>query len=123
MTRMPLVDVRRGRPRKFSRPARTVTLTLPEDVIARLSAVEKQPSLTNRELDVLAQLCLGRSNRDIARALELTEKTAAFYVSNVLAKLSAKTRSEAVGVAHRRGLVSFPRRETGTGRGNDEGGA
>jgi hypothetical protein len=40
MTQMPLLDVRRGRPRKFSRPARTVTLTLPEDVIARLSAVD-----------------------------------------------------------------------------------
>jgi len=37
---MPILDVRRGRPRKFSRPARTVTLTLPEDVIARLAAVD-----------------------------------------------------------------------------------
>jgi len=38
---MPILDVRRGRPRKFSRPARTVTLTLPDDVIERLSAVDK----------------------------------------------------------------------------------
>ncbi len=38
--KMPLLDVKRGRPRKVSRPARTVTLTLPEDVIARLSAVD-----------------------------------------------------------------------------------
>ena len=35
---MGILDVRRGRPRKFSRPARTVTLTLPDDVIERLSA-------------------------------------------------------------------------------------
>jgi hypothetical protein len=37
---MAILDVRRGRPRKFSRPARTVTLTLPDDVIARLSAID-----------------------------------------------------------------------------------
>jgi len=37
---MPILDVRRGRPRKFSRPARTVTLTLPDDVIDRLTALD-----------------------------------------------------------------------------------
>lgn len=37
---MPILAVRRGRPRKFSRPARTVTLTLPDDVIERLSALD-----------------------------------------------------------------------------------
>ena len=37
---MTILDVRRGRPRKFSRPARTVTLTLPDDVIARLSGLD-----------------------------------------------------------------------------------
>jgi hypothetical protein len=37
---MTILDVRRGRPRKFSRPARTVTLTLPDDVIARLNGLD-----------------------------------------------------------------------------------
>lgn len=37
---MATIDVRRGRPRKFSRPARTVTLTLPHDVIDRLQQVD-----------------------------------------------------------------------------------
>ena len=37
---MAILDVRRGRPRKFSRPARTVTLTLPDDIIERLSALD-----------------------------------------------------------------------------------
>ena len=35
-----MIDVRRGRPRKFSRPARTVTLTLPEDVLEQLAGVD-----------------------------------------------------------------------------------
>jgi len=38
---MSILYVRRGRPRKFSRPARTVTLTLPDDVIDRLSAIDQ----------------------------------------------------------------------------------
>jgi hypothetical protein len=37
---MATIDVRRGRPRKFSRPARTVTLTLPDDVIERLQQID-----------------------------------------------------------------------------------
>lgn len=37
---MATIDVRRGRPRKFSRPARTVTLTLPDDVIEHLQQVD-----------------------------------------------------------------------------------
>lgn len=37
---MSILPVRRGRPHKFSRPARTVTLTLPDDVIERLTAVD-----------------------------------------------------------------------------------
>jgi hypothetical protein len=41
---MKIVPMRRGRPRKFGRPARAVTLTLPEDVIAALSAVDRNLS-------------------------------------------------------------------------------
>ena len=37
---MPIIDVRRGRPRKFSRPARTVTMRLPEDVIEALGRLD-----------------------------------------------------------------------------------
>ena len=37
---MSIIDVRRGRPRKFSRPARTVTVTLPDDVLERLARVD-----------------------------------------------------------------------------------
>jgi len=37
---MPRLKLRRGRPRKFGRPARPVTVTLPDDVIARLTAVD-----------------------------------------------------------------------------------
>lgn len=64
-----------------------------------------KPNLTQRELDVLEQLAQGRSNKDIARRLEITEGTAKTPVKAILTKLDAISRTEAVTVAHRRGLV------------------
>lgn len=64
-----------------------------------------KPNLTQRELDVLEQLAQGRSNKDIARRLEITEGTAKTHVKAILTKLDAISRTEAVTVAHRRGLV------------------
>jgi DNA-binding NarL/FixJ family response regulator len=64
-----------------------------------------KPSLTQRELDVLTQLAQGRSNKDIARRLDITEGTAKTHVKAILTKLDAISRTEAVAVAHRRGLV------------------
>jgi two-component system, NarL family, response regulator len=64
-----------------------------------------KPSLTQRELDVLQLVAQGRSNKDIARRLEITEGTAKTHVKSILAKLDAISRTEAVTVAHRRGLI------------------
>ncbi|MGA3158918.1 MAG: response regulator transcription factor [Steroidobacteraceae bacterium] len=64
-----------------------------------------KPSLTQRELDVLQLVAEGRSNKDIARRLEITEGTAKTHVKGILTKLDAISRTEAVAVAHRRGLV------------------
>jgi two-component system, NarL family, response regulator len=64
-----------------------------------------KPSLTQRELEVLQLLAEGRSNKDIARRLDITEGTAKTHVKGILTKLDAISRTEAVTVAHRRGLV------------------
>jgi len=64
-----------------------------------------RPTLTPRELDVLRQLAQGRSNKDIARRLSITEGTAKGHVKSILTKLDAMSRTEAVAVAHKRGLV------------------
>jgi len=64
-----------------------------------------RPSLTQRELDVLQQLAEGRSNKDIGRRLQITEGTAKTHVKAILTKLDAISRTEAVAVAHKRGLV------------------
>jgi DNA-binding CsgD family transcriptional regulator len=61
--------------------------------------------LTARELEVLRLVALGRTNRQIATELFITEKTAGLHVSNILSKLGAANRSEAAAVAHRLALV------------------
>jgi two-component system, NarL family, response regulator len=54
---------------------------------------------------VLQLVAEGRSNKDIARRLEITEGTAKTHVKAILAKLDAISRTEAVAVAHKRGLI------------------
>jgi len=64
-----------------------------------------KPNLTKREVDVIQLLSQGRSNKDIARRLSITEGTAKTHVKSILLKLDAISRTEAVAVAHKRGLV------------------
>jgi DNA-binding CsgD family transcriptional regulator/tetratricopeptide (TPR) repeat protein len=67
--------------------------------------------LTPREQEVLRHLVEGRTNRQIARALFISEKTASVHVSNIMGKLGAANRSEAAAIAHRLRLLE-PRTET-----------
>jgi DNA-binding CsgD family transcriptional regulator len=61
--------------------------------------------LTPREAEVLGLLAQGRTNRQIGAALYISEKTASVHVSNILAKLGAGSRTEAVAVAAAKGLL------------------
>jgi len=63
--------------------------------------------LTPREAEVLAELAEGRSNKEIARALGISERTAKFHVESILAKLGADGRAEAIVLAARLGLVTL----------------
>jgi NarL family two-component system response regulator LiaR len=61
--------------------------------------------LTPRERDVLAALAQGRSNRDIARVLRISEETVKSHVSSVLGKLGLADRTQAAVYALRHGVV------------------
>jgi DNA-binding CsgD family transcriptional regulator len=63
------------------------------------------PALTPREAETLQLVAFGLSNKEIAARLGITERTAAFHVGNVLAKLGADGRVEAVRIAQACGLL------------------
>ena len=62
-------------------------------------------TLTAREAEVLGLVADGRSNGEIGRALFISTKTASVHVSNILAKLGAASRGEAVALARTAGLL------------------
>ncbi|MGY2127212.1 helix-turn-helix transcriptional regulator [Blastococcus sp. SYSU DS0617] len=74
--------------------------------VAGLRAVEVGSVLTPRETEVLRLLAAGRTNRQIGSELFISEKTASVHVSNILAKLGASGRTEAVAIAASRGLLA-----------------
>lgn len=61
--------------------------------------------LTQREVEVLHHLTTGLSNKAIAHALQISEHTAKFHISAILAKLGASSRTEAVAIGIRAGLI------------------
>jgi DNA-binding NarL/FixJ family response regulator len=62
--------------------------------------------LTNREQAVFAQLAAGRSNREIAADLHLSEGTVKVHVGRILAKLDLRDRVQAVVLAYESGLIT-----------------
>jgi two-component system NarL family response regulator len=64
-------------------------------------------TLTARELMVLRLVASGLSNRDIAAALSITERTVKFHVTAILNRLGADNRTQAVALAVRRGILNM----------------
>ncbi|GAA1719215.1 response regulator [Streptomyces yatensis] len=100
-------------PEALARAIRSVhsghVLLQPEVALALLSQEEgggqgRGGSLTEREREVLALIADGRSNREIARALVLSEKTVKTHVSNILMKLDLADRTQAALWAVRHGI-------------------
>jgi DNA-binding CsgD family transcriptional regulator len=67
--------------------------------------VDPSAVFTPRETEVLALMAKGRTNKQIGGALYISEKTASVHVSNLVAKLGASGRTEAVAIAAQRGLL------------------
>jgi DNA-binding NarL/FixJ family response regulator len=75
--------------------------------LSNKNRVAKSPTdeLTKRELEVLLEIAKGKSNKEIASALYITEKTVKTHVSNVLAKLDLQDRTQAALFAVKNGLI------------------
>jgi DNA-binding CsgD family transcriptional regulator/tetratricopeptide (TPR) repeat protein len=72
----------------------------------RQSTKENPAGLTNRQVEVLALIAHGLSNAEIGERLFISPKTVDHHVSAILAKLDARTRTEAVSVALQSGLIN-----------------
>jgi DNA-binding NarL/FixJ family response regulator len=66
----------------------------------------KKSGLTQRELEVLVKMAQGLSNQEIATELFLSESTIKTHVSNILFKLDARRRTQAIQVAKQRRIVA-----------------
>jgi DNA-binding NarL/FixJ family response regulator len=76
-------------------------------LVRRISALREQATLTRREQEVLYSLAQGLRNREIADRLHITERTVKNHVTNIIAKLGVKSRTEAVSQALKEGLVKL----------------
>lgn len=72
---------------------------------AKLAERVTQVQLTPRELAALRSLADGRSNKEIAAALDISERTVKTHLAHLFEKLGVTSRTEAIRVASRRGLV------------------
>lgn len=78
---------------------------VPPEVAACLVNRDNFEALSPRETELLQVIAEGKSNREIANELFITEGTVKFHINRILTKLGASNRSEAVSIALRRGLV------------------
>jgi len=78
--------------------------SLSHAAVLSTAPVQTEP-LTPRELQVLNLVAQGLPNKGIARQLGISENTAKFHVASLCGKLGASSRTEAVTIAARRGLI------------------
>ncbi|MBV8896596.1 MAG: response regulator transcription factor [Acidobacteriaceae bacterium] len=81
---------------------------IPAPVAERLAGRMGGPGLTSRELDVLKAIVAGRSNKEIAQDLVISEATVKTHINNILSKLGVADRTQATTTALQRGIVQLP---------------
>ncbi|EDX87672.1 Sigma-70, region 4 family [Synechococcus sp. PCC 7335] len=91
----------------ISHPSITETLFSQSDTAFSLAEPYLIDPLTTREVQVLNQLADGLSNKAIAQVLTISENTVKFHISAILAKLDVSSRTEAVSVGIKAGLVKL----------------
>jgi two-component system, NarL family, response regulator len=75
------------------------------NIAAKLAESIARPELSKRERQVLKDLAYGRSNKEIAQILYISEHTAKAHVRSIMTKLNADSRTEAMAIATKRGLI------------------
>jgi two-component system NarL family response regulator len=78
---------------------------LSDDVLRILATRSNYRQLTAREIEVLELIGQGLSNKEVGKALGITEETVKVHVRNIMDKLNVQDRTEAVTMALRRGII------------------
>jgi len=78
---------------------------IPPQLAAQLAEHISDEALTSREIEVLCQIAEGNRNRDIGEKLFITEETVKVHIKNIMGKLGASDRTQAVAIAIRRGII------------------
>lgn len=81
---------------------------IPEEIARQLKARKFVETLTLREREIVLCIAKGEANKQISTSLGITEETVKSHVKNILSKLQAKDRTEAVTLALKRGIVHLP---------------
>lgn len=77
------------------------------DIAAEIAAHIADENLSEREVAVLRLVAIGKANKEIARALSLSEETVKAHLKNIFAKLDVNDRTHAVTIAARRGIIDL----------------
>jgi two-component system NarL family response regulator len=80
---------------------------IPASLVAKLAASVSSEELTGREMHVLTLLAGGKGNREIGLSLHISETTVKSHLRSIFNKLNVLSRTEAIAVASRRGLVQL----------------
>jgi DNA-binding NarL/FixJ family response regulator len=78
---------------------------IPAELVSKLASGMSSEALTSRELEVLILLARGQSNKEIGGSLYISETTVKSHLRSVFMKLNVVSRTEAIAVATRRGLI------------------
>lgn len=100
-----LKDVRRDELFHCIREVHAGKYFLPPEVAAKLASRQPAVELTSRELEVLRLLSEGKSNKAVGALLSIAEVTVKSHVRAVFSKLNVLSRTEAIAVANRTGLL------------------
>jgi DNA-binding NarL/FixJ family response regulator len=80
---------------------------VPPEIAANLAEHFSDEPLTPREIDVLRHIAGGNRNRDIGERLFISEETVKVHIKNIMGKLGASDRTQAVAIALRRGIIQL----------------
>lgn len=78
---------------------------LPPEIAVRLAERVHRSELSPRELEILKLIAKGRSNKEIALSLTISEGTVRVHASNIFSKLGCSDRAQAVAEAYQRGII------------------